>query len=136
MGSRMRLAALVAAAAAGAAAAGCAGIGHEKVAGWPRLVVVEHYVPHAEMRSRCSRYVVRFGARPLACAQFDFAAGRCDIWYSAELGRRPDLIEHERLHCAGYDHPGEQAMKRMLAAWHRQQVFSARLTPDKGGEEQ
>jgi hypothetical protein len=115
---------------AAAALASCAGIGHEQVEGWPRLQVVEHYVAHAEMRGRCARYVARFGANPRACAEFNFSAARCDIWYSAELGPQPELIEHERLHCAGYDHPGEDAMKGMLAAWHSKQVFSARLTPD------
>jgi hypothetical protein len=125
----------VALALATAAIAGCAGIGHEQVEGWPRLQMVEHYVPHAQMRSRCARYVVRFGTDPRACAEFNFSAGRCDIWYSAELGPRPELIEHERLHCAGYDHPGEGAMKGMLAAWRSRQVFSAKLTPDKGSEQ-
>jgi hypothetical protein len=114
--------------------AGCASSGHEigdqKVAGWPRLRVYEHYVPHTEMQARCARYVVRYGARALACAEFDFTAGRCDIWYSADLGPRPELVRHERLHCAGYDHPGEQAMAKMLAAWQRRQSFAARLIAD------
>jgi hypothetical protein len=104
-------------AALAAAAAGCAAIGHEKVAGWPQLAVHEHYVPHAEMQARCARYVVRFGARPLACAEFNFDERRCDIWYSRSVGARPELVAHERLHCAGYDHPGEDAMARMLADW-------------------
>jgi hypothetical protein len=116
------------------AAAGCASTGgqptHVKVAGWPALEVVEHYVAHAEMRKRCARFVVRFGANPLACAEFNFDAGRCDIWYSRELGPRPELIRHERLHCAGYDHLGDDAMEKMLAAWKRRQVFSARFSRD------
>jgi hypothetical protein len=122
------------------AAAGCASIGsetsgsetsHEKVAGWPVLRVYEHYVPHAVMEARCARYVARYGARALACAEFNLSEGRCDIWYSRDLGRRPDLIRHEWLHCAGYDHPGENAMAKMLAAWkRRQQTFSASFRPD------
>jgi hypothetical protein len=121
---------------AAAALSGCASTApqtsHEKVAGWPVLRVFEHYVPHVEMQTRCARYVVRYGARPLACAEFNFSEGRCDIWYSRELGAQPDLVQHERLHCAGYDHPGEYEMVRMLENWKRRrhQAFSARLTVD------
>ena len=115
------------------AAAGCASGGlelsHEKVAGWPALRVYEHYVPHAEMQARCARYVARYGAQALACAEFKFSEGRCDIWYSRELGTQPELVRHERLHCAGYDHRGEEAMAKMLAAWKERQRFSARLVP-------
>jgi ssRNA-specific RNase YbeY (16S rRNA maturation enzyme) len=41
-------------------------------------------------------------------------------------------VQHERLHCAGYDHPGEYEMVRMLENWKRRQhqAFSARLTVD------
>jgi hypothetical protein len=114
-------------------AAGCAATGpqmsREKVAGWPQLRVFEHYVPHVEMQARCARYVARYGARALACAEFTFSEGRCDIWYSRELGLQPELIRHERLHCAGYDHAGDDAMAKMLAAWKERQRFSARLRP-------
>jgi hypothetical protein len=120
------------------AAAGCAAPGsemrgsetsHEKVAGWPVLRVYEHYVPHAMMEARCARYVARYGARALACAEFNLSEGRCDIWYSRELGRRPDLVLHEWLHCAGYDHPGENAMAKTLAAWKARGV-KATSTPE------
>ena len=40
-----------------ALAAGCSMIAHEKVENWPALEIVEHYVPHAEMRNRCAPYV-------------------------------------------------------------------------------
>ena len=105
---------------------------HEKVAGWPELRVFEHYVPHVEMQGRCARYVVRYGGRPLACAEFNFSEGRCDIWYSRELGAQPELVQHERLHCAGHDHTGEYEMAHMYENWKRRrlQAFSARLTPD------
>ena len=121
---------------AAAAVSGCGSTppqtSHEKVAGWPELRVFEHYVPHVEMQGRCGRYVVRYGGRPLACAEFNFSEGRCDIWYSRELGAQPELVQHERLHCAGHDHTGEYEMARMYENWKRRrlQAFSARLTPD------
>ena len=52
----------------GAIAAACTVIAGEPVAGWPALQTVEHYVPHHEMRERCSRYVA-FGMAPEACAE-------------------------------------------------------------------
>jgi hypothetical protein len=106
------------AAAAGAllGACGCTLIGHERVSDWPRLEVLEHYVPHAEMRSRCGQYA-GFGMSPEACAEFDLARGRCDIWYSADFPPPPPVIAHERLHCAGYDHIGESSLRAMLARY-------------------
>ena len=93
-------------------------------------------MPHLEMQARCARYVVRYGASALACAEFNFSEGRCDIWYSRDLGPQAELIRHERLHCAGYDHPGDDAMARMLERWQRRPVFSARLVGDSGGIEE
>jgi hypothetical protein len=93
--------------------AGCTAIGHERVAGWPRLEIVEHHVPHAEMRDRCARYT-GFGMSPEACAEFDLVNRKCHIWYSADFPPQPFIVEHERLHCAGYDHAGSKAMANWL----------------------
>lgn len=93
--------------------AGCTTMDHERVAGWPELQVVEHYVPHARMRNRCARYV-GFGMSPMACAEFDLAGGRCHIWYSAEPPPSRFIVDHERLHCAGYDHAGSTSMQQLL----------------------
>jgi hypothetical protein len=102
-------------------------IGHEKVAGWPELAVVEHYVPHKAMHARCSRWTN--GLTPLACAEFDFAAARCDIYYSAERRPSRELVAHERLHCQGYDHPGESVMQQQLARWQRLQTAKIGTDP-------
>jgi hypothetical protein len=93
-------------------AAGCA-IGHQRVEGWPKLEIVEHYVPHAEMRDRCKPYV-GWGMEPAACAEFDLARGKCHIWFSADFPPQKVIIDHERLHCAGYDHIGSTNMQRFL----------------------
>lgn len=92
---------------------GCTAIGHEKVAGWPALHVVEHRVPHAEMRDRCAPYAPPFAA-PEACAEFHLARGECHIWLSADFPPQAWIIEHERLHCAGYDHIGSSVMHDLL----------------------
>ena len=94
--------------------AGCTAIGHERVEGWPALEIVEHYVPHHEMRDRCVRYT-GFGMSPEACAEFDLVHRKCHIWFSADFPPQPFIVEHERLHCAGYDHVGSKAM----AGWLR-----------------
>jgi hypothetical protein len=99
-----------------ALASACTVIGHEKVQGWPALEIVEHYVPHAQMRDRCARYVSAF-ASPEACAEFHFAERQCHIWYSADFPPSRALIEHERLHCRGYDHIGANSMQAMLERW-------------------
>ena len=94
---------------------GCASISDERVVGWPALHVIEHYVPHAIMRDRCSRYVPVF-ASPEACVQFRFAAGECHIWYSADFPPTDALKRHEQQHCAGYDHLGSTHMQKMANA--------------------
>lgn len=88
-------------------------MGHERVDGWPALEIVEHRVPHAEMRDRCSRYVA-FGMQPEACAEFDLVQRKCHVWLSADLPPQRFIVEHERLHCAGYDHVGSTAMQQYL----------------------
>jgi hypothetical protein len=92
---------------------GCGTISHEKVEGWPKLTVLEHRVADAEVQARCARYV-HFGLTPVACAEFDFARGACHIWYSADRPATLEVILHERLHCRGYDHPGDTAMRTSL----------------------
>jgi len=75
-------------------------------------------VPHEVMREHCVRYV-GFGQSPAACAEFDFAQHRCDIWYSADFPPQPFIVEHERMHCRGYEHAGEHHLSE---AWHRWQA--------------
>lgn len=93
--------------------AGCAAMGHQKVDGWPALEIVEHRVANNVMRDRCARYVGAL-ASPEACAEFNFAAGRCDIWLSADFPPSVHVVEHEREHCFGKDHIGSDSMKAML----------------------
>jgi hypothetical protein len=102
----------------------CSTIEHQRVDGWPELEVVEHYVPYREMQERCVRYV-GFGMAPEACAEFDLAAGKCHIWYSAESPRLKFVRDHERLHCAGYDHVGSTGMKQYLTQYQIRQAGAA-----------
>lgn len=99
---------------------GCAVIGDEKVEGWPKLEIVEHYVAHNVMRDRCRMYV-GFGSAPEACAEFSFSAARCDIWFSADFPPASYVVAHERQHCLGFDHASSTSMKAMLAQHRGQQ---------------
>ena len=96
--------------------AGCTTVGHQRVEGWPALRVVEHHVPHAEMRERCVRYVA-FGMPPEACAEINLTAGTCEIWYSADFPPQRWIVEHERLHCQGYDHLGSNVLHQLLQGY-------------------
>lgn len=92
----------------------CTIVGHQQVQGWPRMEIVANYVPNAELLERCSRYV-GFGMLAEACAEFDFKANRCDMWFSAEFPPPAWVVEHEKMHCQGYDHIGQGTMAGMLA---------------------
>ena len=109
---------LVAVAALAALLAACSTIDqHAKVPGWPQLRIVEHFVPDAQMRSRCAKYMP-LGLFPEACAEFYFDRGECHVWYSADFRPQPYVMEHERLHCEGYDHPGDTTLHDVLARYN------------------
>jgi hypothetical protein len=108
------------------AAAGCTTVdSHVRVEGWPDLKVVEHKVPYGEMHARCAKYAAPL-MTPLGCTEFDFARGEADIYVTPHLATRA-VLEHERLHAAGYDHPGSQHMQQLWQAWLAGH-------PDKPGE--
>jgi hypothetical protein len=88
----------------------CTVIGHEKVEGWPELTVHEHHVSHKEMRDRCNRYA-HWSMSPEACAEWNFMDGRCDVWFSTDFPPSKEVIEHERLHCKGFDHVGQTTLR-------------------------
>lgn len=111
-----------------AALAGCTMIGHQKVEGWPQLTIHEHYVPHHVMRDKCVKYTP-WGMSPEACAEFNLAELRCDLYFSADFPPPKFFIEHERMHCAGYDHEGETHMREFLAKYLSQKVNVARSAP-------
>ena len=98
-----------------AASAACSTVGHEKVEGWPELTIIEHRVSAGEMYERCRKYVA-FGMLPMACAEFNLATRRCDIWFVDGFAPR-SIVEHERLHCQGHDHVGETAMRDFLTRY-------------------
>lgn len=85
-------------------------------AGWPDLTIYEHRVDGAVMHARCKPYV-GFLMMPLACAEINFAARRCDVWLTPDSSAF--VREHELLHCAGYDHPGSTQLRDL---W---QLYSA-----------
>ena len=112
-----------------AASAACTSIGHEKVEGWPELEIFEHRVSSDEMYQRCSKYVA-FGMLPMACAEFNLATRRCDIWLVKDFAPK-NIVEHERLHCLGYDHVGETAMRDFLTRYRAATEVTAATSAPK-----
>ncbi|MGQ0545262.1 MAG: hypothetical protein ACT4P3_08015 [Betaproteobacteria bacterium] len=106
---------------------GCTTVGHERVEGWPELAIVEHRVSASQMYSRCRKYV-GFGMVPMACAEFNLATRRCDVWLVDGFAL-PTIVEHERLHCRGYDHVGETSMRDFLT---RYQAYQASVGASTG----
>ena len=99
----------IALAVAAAVLSSCSVMGHQKVEGWPALRVVEETVADEVMLARCSRH----DPVPLACAEIFIDVGLCRITYSERFA--PEWVkEHERLHCAGFDHFGSSTMQGIL----------------------
>jgi hypothetical protein len=111
------------------AAAGCTTIdSHVRVADWPELEIVEHRVPYKEMHARCKKYT-GFLMTPLGCTEFDFVARQAHIYVTPGLAMET-VLEHERLHAAGYDHPGSDNMERI---WHGWQASHPAAAPSTAG---
>ena len=115
-----------------AALAACTTVGHEKVEDWPELEIVEHRVSSAQMYDRCRKYVA-FGMLPMACAEFNLATQRCDIWLVEGFAPRP-IVEHERLHCQGHDHVGETSMRDFLTNYRRLQAAMGGSRAESAGQ--
>ena len=94
---------------------GCASMG-PAIEDWPELAVHEHHVPRPRLLEHCKQYAA-FGSPPVACAEVNFAARRCDIWLNADAPPAAYVLRHERLHCAGHDHEGETTLREALARY-------------------
>ena len=92
------------------------------VAGWPKLKVIEHIVPAAQMRDACVKYTA-IGSSPMACAEFNLFRRECHIWVAADFPSQ-HLIDHERGHCEGRPHVGDSSREQMeaLVAFWRSKV--------------
>jgi hypothetical protein len=77
---------------------------------FPSLKVAVNYVPHHQMRDICSKYVPAFMS-PDACMEWDFNAKTCTIWLSKDFPPHSSVVEHEKLHCKGYDHIGDSTLR-------------------------
>ena len=87
---------------------------NSKIEDWPNLTVTEHFGTTQEMREACSKYVGGFET-PLACTEWDFDEARTDSYY--EENPPQWILDHERLHQKGYDHPNSTYLKKLWEEW-------------------
>lgn len=82
-------------------------------ADWPELEIQVLHLATADFAAACP--LLKAGS--LGCAQLDFCARRCSI-YLVPMNdpRYTEVLEHERAHCQGYDHPGSSQGRN---AWAR-----------------
>ena len=82
---------------------------------WPKLTVVENYVPVGTLYEKCWKYVPEWmkwlGAIVEGCAELDFKVNTCTIWVRDSGFADATIMEHERLHCQGYDHIGDSILR-------------------------
>lgn len=86
-----------------------------RIDGWPVLTITRHDVPNAQMRDVCGKGLVFSG--PVACSVIDLPALTCNMYFSKDFPPTPGTVEHERAHCAGYEHPGSTQQLDYLNAW-------------------
>jgi len=92
----------------------------ESPADWPALEVIERQLSLIEVQKKCFKYLTPVAAAlsfglAVGCAEIDFAARTCTI-YIGKGENDPGILEHEREHCAGKDHPGDATLR---SAWQR-----------------
>jgi hypothetical protein len=75
---------------------------------WPELRVVVHKSGFMAQRE-CDGAIG-------GCAVPDFCSKRCDVYLQIDS---PAIEAHERAHCAGYDHPGDDTMKALWANYRQ-----------------
>ena len=137
-------AALLRAAILPAALAGCTTLAYVAAPpDFPALRVVEHALPNVAFKDKCGPSVrtghhVATGVAALlmgatvpyavlaaaigptveACAELDFKAGECRVYYSADFPPGETILRHEReKRCKGYDNPGDDAVRGAWAAY-------------------
>ena len=133
----------VLAAAAVAGMAGCTAMAYAPAPqDFPRLRVVEHHLPHAEFKDKCTpavrsghhiatgAFALLLGASPVpaaiaglvgpsveACAQLDFARSECHVYFSADFPPAAIWVRHEReRRCRGHDNVGDRVIRDAWAA--------------------
>lgn len=80
---------------------------------WPELEVRVVRATQAEAIDAC-KLSVSFADVVRGCAIANFYIGRCYIFLVSD---DPSILEHEKLHCIGYDHPGESVMRDSWQKW-------------------
>lgn len=75
---------------------------------WPALRVIVHKSGFMARRE-CDGAIG-------GCAVPDFCYKVCDVYLQVDS---PAVEAHERAHCAGYDHPGDDTMKALWANYRR-----------------
>lgn len=85
------------------AATGCSMAPHKQIEGLQDLHTTHKVVEPGEIWRECQDSInVNLLAWPLACAKIRFAEHTC-VTVTA-TNSTPDTVEHENLHCQGFDH--------------------------------
>jgi hypothetical protein len=117
---------------------GCASIDYQTgpVPGLEHMTVDERVVDASAIYQACSRCGHRGLVLPIACTCIDFSAKRAVIWLPRDASQ--PVIEHERAHARGYDHPDGELRDRYqtwLASRPRQASLPPRLIQASEGVE-
>ena len=84
---------------------------------WPKLEVTVTEGGFWETQERCDRnpWVVTLIGPALGCAWVNFDEMRCRIYLWVN-----SVLEHELLHCQGYDHYGSSQLADYWEEWKRE----------------
>lgn len=75
---------------------------------WPKLDIQEIRVSDGEVRRVCGTFAQ-------ACALISFTQGWCRVILRFDAPK--SVIEHEYLHCRGFDHIGSDNLKNAFLKW-------------------
>jgi len=90
---------------------------------WPKLNVSIHKVGFRELQKICGgSYAIGLLTQYMGCAWIYFEKGTCEVYYAADdKDSATHVIEHEVMHCEGYDHIGSSALADGWGEWKASQ---------------
>ncbi len=81
---------------------------------FPKLEIKVIKVTEDQLKERCKNIYYSPFTQPLACSLLYFSANSCLIYTATD---NPEIIEHEKGHCQGYDHPNDASIRGGWERW-------------------
>lgn len=84
---------------------------------WPKLEMTVTKLGFMELQSVCEASILM---QRFACANINFDTMTCKVYYFSDDEYGKLALEHEEMHCLGYDHIGSSELAGWWHNWKQQ----------------